>query len=56
MSEDVTTAATAGSATTVSASTVSATTGSATTVPEQVSQEIEDILEALRDVVDPEKK
>jgi len=54
MSEDVTTAATAGSATTVSASTVSATTGSATTVPEQVSQEIEDILEALRDVVDPE--
>jgi len=49
MSEDVTTAATAGSATTGSAS-----TGSATTAPEQVSQEIEDILEALRDVVDPE--
>jgi metal-sulfur cluster biosynthetic enzyme len=49
MSEDVTTAATAGSA-----STGSATTVSATTVPEQVSQEIEDILEALRDVVDPE--
>ena len=44
MSEDVTTAAT----------TVSATTVSETTVPEQVSKEIEDILEALRDVVDPE--
>jgi metal-sulfur cluster biosynthetic enzyme len=40
MSEDVTTAATAVSA--------------ETTVPEQVSKEIEDILEALRDVVDPE--
>ena len=39
MSEDVTTAATA---------------ASETTVPEQVSKEIEDILEALRDVVDPE--
>ena len=39
MSEDVTTAA---------------TTVSETTVPEQVSKEIEDILEALRDVVDPE--
>jgi metal-sulfur cluster biosynthetic enzyme len=39
MSEDVTTAA---------------TTASETTVPEQVSKEIEDILEALRDVVDPE--
>jgi metal-sulfur cluster biosynthetic enzyme len=44
MSEDVTTAATA----------VSETTVSETTVPEQVSKEIEDILEALRDVVDPE--
>jgi metal-sulfur cluster biosynthetic enzyme len=44
MSEDVTTAAT----------TVSETTVSETTVPEQVSKEIEDILEALRDVVDPE--
>jgi len=49
MSEDVTTAATTGSATTVSETTVSETT-----VPEQVSKEIEDILEALRDVVDPE--
>jgi metal-sulfur cluster biosynthetic enzyme len=49
MSEDVTTAATA-----VSATTVSETTVSETTVPEQVSKEIEDILEALRDVVDPE--
>jgi metal-sulfur cluster biosynthetic enzyme len=39
MSEDVTTAE---------------TTVSETTVPEQVSKEIEDILEALRDVVDPE--
>ena len=39
MSEDVTTAATA---------------VSETTAPEQVSKEIEDILEALRDVVDPE--
>jgi metal-sulfur cluster biosynthetic enzyme len=39
MSEDVTTAA---------------ATVSETTVPEQVSKEIEDILEALRDVVDPE--
>jgi metal-sulfur cluster biosynthetic enzyme len=39
MSEDVTTAAPA---------------VSETTVPEQVSKEIEDILEALRDVVDPE--
>jgi metal-sulfur cluster biosynthetic enzyme len=39
MSEDVTTAA---------------TTVSETAVPEQVSKEIEDILEALRDVVDPE--
>jgi metal-sulfur cluster biosynthetic enzyme len=39
MSEDVTTAATA---------------VSETAVPEQVSKEIEDILEALRDVVDPE--
>jgi metal-sulfur cluster biosynthetic enzyme len=54
MSEDVTTAATAVSATTVSATTVSETTVSETTVPEQVSKEIEDILEALRDVVDPE--
>src|SRR5580700_9583986 len=44
MSEDVTTAAT----------TVPGTTVSPTTVPEQVSKEIEDILEALRDVVDPE--
>ena len=41
MSEDVTT-------------TTAATTVSETTVPEQVSKEIEDILEALRDVVDPE--
>jgi metal-sulfur cluster biosynthetic enzyme len=49
MSEDVTTAATA-----VSEITVSETTVSETTVPEQVSKEIEDILEALRDVVDPE--
>ena len=39
MSEDVTTAAPA---------------VSETSVPEQVSKEIEDILEALRDVVDPE--
>jgi metal-sulfur cluster biosynthetic enzyme len=39
MSEDVTTAAAA---------------VSETTAPEQVSKEIEDILEALRDVVDPE--
>jgi metal-sulfur cluster biosynthetic enzyme len=44
MSEDVTTAANAGPA----------TTASATTAPEEVSKEIEDILEALRDVVDPE--
>jgi metal-sulfur cluster biosynthetic enzyme len=44
MSEDVTTAAT----------TVPGTTVSPTTVPEQASKEIEDILEALRDVVDPE--
>jgi metal-sulfur cluster biosynthetic enzyme len=44
MSEDVTTAPTA----------VSETTVSETTVPEQVSKEVEDILEALRDVVDPE--
>jgi metal-sulfur cluster biosynthetic enzyme len=49
MSEDVTTAAT-----TVPETTVSETTVSETTVPEQVSKEIEDILEALRDVVDPE--
>jgi metal-sulfur cluster biosynthetic enzyme len=49
MSEDVTTAATA-----VPATTVPATTVPATTVPEEVSKEIEDILEALRDVVDPE--
>jgi len=54
MSEDVTTAATAVSETTVSETTVSETTVSETTVPEQVSKEIEDILEALRDVVDPE--
>jgi metal-sulfur cluster biosynthetic enzyme len=44
MSEDVTTAVT----------TVPETTVPETTVPEQVSKEIEDILEALRDVVDPE--
>jgi metal-sulfur cluster biosynthetic enzyme len=44
MSEDVTTATT----------TVSESTASETTAPEQVSKEIEDILEALRDVVDPE--
>jgi metal-sulfur cluster biosynthetic enzyme len=54
MSEDVTTAATAVSEITVSETTVSETTVSETTVPEQVSKEIEDILEALRDVVDPE--
>jgi len=54
MSEDVTTAATAVSEITVSEITVSETTVSETTVPEQVSKEIEDILEALRDVVDPE--
>jgi metal-sulfur cluster biosynthetic enzyme len=44
MSEDVTTATPA----------ASETTASETAVPEQVSKEIEDILEALRDVVDPE--
>jgi len=59
MSEDVTTvAATDGappvSESTVSESTVSESTVSETTVPEPVPKEIEDILEALRDVVDPE--
>ena len=49
MSEDVTTTATA-----VSTAAVPTATGPASTVPEQVSKEIEDILEALRDVVDPE--
>jgi metal-sulfur cluster biosynthetic enzyme len=49
MSEDVTTAAT-----TMSETAVSETAVSETAVPEQVSKEIEDILEALRDVVDPE--
>ena len=49
MSEDVTAAANAGPATSAPA-----TTASATTAPEEVSKEIEDILEALRDVVDPE--
>ena len=49
MSEDVTAVAANTAATAVSETTVPETT-----VPEQVSKEIEDILEALRDVVDPE--